>query len=338
MSQNGAEVWQVQLNKFNHIANKAIESYSFLTASTIQLLNYSENATYLVKKPMPEKKYILRVCRPNYHTKAEIESEIAWLKSIHENSPLQVSLPVLGDNGEYIQKVSILDDPRDYYCSLFTFLEGDTPDETKESELIFQFENLGEITAQLHEHSMKNHKTFSAMNRLIWDYEAILGENPKWARWQDGLAITPEREQLFQKVSETIKRRLDRFGKDPTRFGLIHADLRLANLLVDGTDIKVIDFDDCGFGWYLFDLATSLSFIEHKDYVPALIKAWLKGYRKIRHLTTEEEQEIPTFIMMRRLMLISWIGSRENETAQQLGSEYTVQTDALAKEYLYSFE
>lgn len=338
MSMNGAEAWQAHVNKFNRVAAKAKESFSVLTSSAIQLLNYSENATYLATNEEKQEKYILRVCRPNYHTKSEIESEMAWIKSIHESSPIEVSLPIVGDNGEYIQQVKLEDDPQEYCCSLFTFLKGEAPDENKESELIRQFENLGEITAQLHEHSIKNHQTFSSFKRLTWDYETILGENPKWARWQDGLGMTPERKELFQRVSETIKHRLDKFGKGPTRFGLIHGDLRLANLLVDGEHIKVIDFDDCGFGWYLFDLGTSLSFIEHKHYVPSLIDAWLKGYRKVRHLSKEEEQEIPTFIMMRRLMLISWVGSRENETTKELGSEYTIQTDPLAKKYLQDFE
>ena len=42
--------------------------------------------------------------------------------------------------------------------------------------------------------------------------------------------------------------RLARYGTGPDRFGLTHADLRIANLLVDGDRTIVIDFDDCGLG------------------------------------------------------------------------------------------
>ena len=83
----------------------------------------------------------------------------------------------------------------------------------------------------------------------------LLGESPKWARWQDGLGITAERVELFVEVSKVIKSRLEDFGQDCNRFGLIHADLRHANLLVKDGEVKVIDFDDSGFGWYLYDLA-----------------------------------------------------------------------------------
>ena len=81
--------------------------------------------------------------------------------------------------------------------------------------------------------------------------------------------------------------------------------MRLANLLVDGSAVKVIDFDDCGFGWLLYDCATTVSFFEHKPEVPNLLGAWVRGYRKIRELPADEEAEIPTFIMLRRLVLLA---------------------------------
>ncbi|MBU8878301.1 phosphotransferase [Bacillus sp. FJAT-29790] len=335
MSHSAAELLKASLEKYNKIANYAISSYSFISLPTIELLSYSENAIYLVRDSVSSEKYILRVNRPGYHTKPEIESELYWLNAIDELSVINVSLPFLGDNSEFIQAIKLGNDK--YYCTLFTFLEGHAPDEDNESKLISQFENLGNITAQLHVMSENHSRRFDMITRLSWNVETILGEKPKWGRWQDGLAITPERAERFQKVAETIKNRLDRFGKEANQFGLIHADLRLANLIVEHDQIKVIDFDDCGFGWYLFDLAASLSFIEHKKYVPDLIQSWLKGYRKIRYLSKEEENEIPTFIMLRRLQLISWIGNRENETTQKMGGEFTIKTDSLAEKYLEKY-
>lgn len=333
LSNTSVDSLQRSLDKFNQIANVAIRLYPLLTKTTIQLLNYSENATYLIKKTVTGEKYILRVGRSGYHTKLEMESELKWLKSIDQDSSIHVSLPFLGGNGEYIQVVNHENEP--YYCTLFTFLEGVAPSEENESELISQFEKLGEITGQLHDHSINNGEKLNQIQRITWDFDTILGSKPKWGRWQDGMAITPERADLFSKVSEKIYSRLKKFGKEPNQFGLIHSDLRLANLLVEREQIKVIDFDDCGFGWYLYDLAASISFIEHKPYVPALITSWLKGYRQVRSLPEEVEFEIPTFILMRRLQLIAWIGSRDNETTRELGSRFTEDTDILAKRYLY---
>lgn len=338
MSKAGANTWENSVALFNEVSQQTIDLYKELANSTVKILDYSENATYLVEKPDVGEKYILRVCRPNYHTKEEIASEVHWLQSIDENTSIIVSRPILGLNNEYIQTVTLDNRPFEYYCVLFTFLDGEEPDVDDEDKLIKVFGEIGRTTAKIHNHVVNNWKEFEQIKRPIWNYETILGENPKWARWQDGLGITPERLELFERVSKVIKSRLEKFGKDCNRFGLIHADLRHANLLVKDGEVKVIDFDDSGFGWYLYDLAASLTFIEHRPYVPELIEEWLKDYRKVRALSEEEEKEIPTFIMMRRLQLIAWVGSRDNETAQELGSEYTEQTDELAKAYLKNFE
>jgi Ser/Thr protein kinase RdoA (MazF antagonist) len=51
-----------------------------------------------------------------------------------------------------------------------------------------------------------------------------------------------------------------------------------------------------------------------------------------------EEEEIPTFLMLRRLLLVAWVGSHsETELAQSLGVSYTRQTDALCSAYLRRF-
>ena len=43
---------------------------------------------------------------------------------------------------------------------------------------------------------------------------------------------------LFGRTVELIRQRLARYGDGPDRFGLIHCDLRLANLLMDETKSK----------------------------------------------------------------------------------------------------
>ena len=130
----------------------------------------------------------------------------------------------------------------------------------------------------------------------------------------------------------------DVFGKSPDRFGLVHCDMRLANLLVDGDLTKVIDFDDCGFSWFLYDCATAVSFFEHKPEVPGLLDAWVSGYRKVRDLPSEDVAEIPTFVMLRRLLLVAWIGSHsETELAQDMGVQYSADTVPLCEDYLSKF-
>ena len=48
-----------------------------------------------------------------------------------------------------------------------------------------------------------------------------------------------------------------------------------------GEHVRVIDFDDCGLSWFMYDFATTVSFIEDHPDVPALTQAWVDGYRSV---------------------------------------------------------
>ena len=174
--------------------------------------------------------------------------------------------------------------------------------------------------------------------RHTWDFETSLGERPHWGRWQDGMGMIGEAPETFGETVRLIERRLGRFGKTPDRFNLIHGDMRLANLLMDRGPIKVIDFDDCGFSWFLYDCATTVSFFEDDPGVPELLEAWVRGYRRAGTISAEEEGEIDTFVMLRRLLLVAWIGSHsETELARSMGVAYTQRTLPLCERYLSRF-
>jgi len=111
------------------------------------------------------------------------------------------------------------------------------------------------------------------------------------------------------------------------------ADAVDAHLLVDEPHLRIIDFDDCGFSWFVYDFATAVSFIEHEPVVPQLLRAWLAGYRKTVPLSPEDGTEIPTFVVLRRILLTAWLASHaETPAARQLGAAYTSGTVMLAQQ------
>ena len=58
--------------------------------------------------------------------------------------------------------------------------------------------------------------------------------------------------------------------------------------------------------------------------MPELVDSWLRGYRRLAEVSAEDEAEIWTFILFRRLLLVAWIGSHNAvEIARELGSGYT---------------
>jgi Ser/Thr protein kinase RdoA (MazF antagonist) len=175
--------------------------------------------------------------------------------------------------------------------------------------------------------------------RLVWDFDRSVGRNGNWGDWREGLGLDAERIAVLEKMSALIEQRLARFGQGPDRFGLIHADLRLANLLMTDGDTRVIDFDDAGLGWFLYDIATAVSFMEERPDLDDLLRAWIQGYRTEAPLLAEEEAEIPTLIMLRRLAIVAWIGSHsQTDLARKLGGSFAEGSVRLARKYIERFK
>lgn len=322
---------QQTLKDLQRVAEAAVALYELPAAPKATMINLSENATYRVDAG--GRKWALRVHREGYHSKRAIGSELAWLMALRQDGAVTTPKPVKGRDGEIIQSVT-LPGLAQRHAVLFDWETGAEPDE---SELLGPFVVLGAATARMHLHS-RGWTRPKDFERLTWDFDGAFGKVQHWGSWRDGMGLDAKKTTLFQHAVDLIEKRLQAFGKGHERFGLIHCDMRLANLLIDGQETKVIDFDDCGFSWYLYDCATALSFIEHRPDVPQLIEAWVKGYRTVAALSAEDEHEIPTFVLFRRLLLVAWIGSHaETDLAKSMGVPYTQDTVALCERYLRDF-
>ncbi|MDE0307327.1 MAG: phosphotransferase [Albidovulum sp.] len=316
------------------LANNSLELWDVPNGSRARLINVSENSTYLVEGP-DEFKSILRVHREDYHTERAIYCELEWSQALGEAGEVLTPGYMIGKDGKAVQSGIVDPLPGPRFMVMFEFARGHEPDESQ--DLKAPFEELGEIAARTHVHSI-SWKRPEPFERLTWDLDAIFGSDPTWGYWRDAPNVTPEISKLLQKLESTVVDRLTKFGKGQDRYGLIHADMRLANLLIEGDRTWLIDFDDCGWGWYLYDFATGISFIEDHPQIPELKSAWVKGYRKARPLPEAEESEIDSFVMLRRLALLAWIGSHiEAPEPQELAPRFADVTAELAEAYLSQF-
>ncbi len=280
---------------------------------------------------------ILRVHRHGYHDGAEIASELDWLEALREDADVATPHVIPSLSGDRVLALSEEGrrDPR--LVVHFEFLPGTEPQEDG-PDLPASFEMLGAITARMHGHVQRWQRPAGlpalrvGLRRRVRGGRAVGPVAGRYGR-RPGRARDARTTRCRARST-----RLDRFGSGPDRYGLIHADLRLANLLEHDGDVAVIDFDDCGWGWYLYDFGTAVSFFEHDPRVPELADAWTRGYRSVRDLSAEDEAEIPTFVMMRRLLLVAWIGSHAGtDLAQDMGEEFTATSCELAEDYLGRF-
>lgn len=299
----------------------------------IRLLCVSENATFLATDPSFDSKLVYRVYRPGYNSLDEIYSELNWIDSIQETQIISTPAIVRTQSGSLLSQFE--HDGETRHVVAFGYIEGEEADES--DDLVAGFNELGIITAKLHNHAKQWRKP-NNFTRKVWNFETTLGNAPHWGDWRDALVFHKEGRILLQTCSDKLARKLRIYGINDGNFGLIHADLRLANLLITENHITAIDFDDCGFGWYMYDFAAAISFIETSPNVPELQEAWLAGYQSINKLDQADIEILPTLIMLRRMLLTAWIaGHRETPTAIELGPGYTDQTLELAEIFLRNY-
>ncbi|MGR3802881.1 phosphotransferase enzyme family protein [Marinibacterium profundimaris] len=297
----------------------------------VELLTLSENATFLARDPAAAEPVVLRVHRPAYHTRAEIESELAWIEALRAAGTVETPEPLRIRDGGHV--AAFEDGEQTRHVVGFRFMSGAEPD--ADARLVPGFEMLGAISARLHG-QVRGWTPPQGFVRKTWNWETAFGPDPLWGDWRAALGLDAEGKALLERLAGRLRTNLAAYGAGPDRFGLVHADLRLANLLADGDRLGVIDFDDCGFSWFAYDFAAAISFLETEPYIPDLQAAWLKGYRSVAPFGAEHEAMLPTFILFRRLLLTAWIASHaETETAAWAGHErFTQGTLDLAEGYL----
>ena len=311
--------------------------YDFSGDTEVALLSESENKVFLVSDPAQAEKFVIRVNsgRLSYHTAPSIASELMWMMALERDTDIAVPRVMRAKDGSLVQTIAAPDLDKPRHAAVYSFLSGVEPPEDR---LIPGFEQLGEISARMHSHA-KDWAPPADFKRHAWLPDAILDDRLNWSPWQKGVGVEGETLSLLSRTDAVVRKRLSGLANDRDRFGLIHADLRLANLLVDGGRTAIIDFDDCGHGWYLFDLAAALSFLEERSDVPDLIASWLQGYRRVAEMPADVEAELPTLIMLRRLQLMGWVGYQQQHLAfaRDIGPQFTVDSCRLADDYLTRF-
>ncbi|BCJ89932.1 aminoglycoside phosphotransferase [Terrihabitans soli] len=318
------------LKRLENGLRAALPNWGLPTDAPVSLLTISENATFLAEDEARGRRMILRVHRPDYHSEAEILSELAWISAMREAGVVETPRPIAAKDGTLL--CSFADEGTVRYIVAFDFMPGKEP--AAEDDLVKWYGRLGGINARLHAHS-RSWQRPAGFARKIWNFDTTIGKSAYWGDWREALGLEPQGRAILERTEKLLEKETAAFGMDADKFGLIHCDMRPANLLVDGDRLGVIDFDDCGLSWFAYDFAAAVSFQEAEPYLDEVKAAWIDGYRSVAPLSAEEEAALPMFLMLRRMQLTAWIASHaETPTAQSMGVPYTDGTVALAEKYL----
>ncbi|MFW9961780.1 MAG: phosphotransferase enzyme family protein [Candidatus Thorarchaeota archaeon] len=276
------------LRRLRKLAEMALASYE-LEGADLKFINYSGNGLYQVRIPkerfIAPGKYALRLHQPDYMKPEHICSEMEWLSALH-NAGIQAPMPKRNLTGDWLTVTEgDFSVPQQRNCTLIGWTEGQILGEKVRPK---HFRSLGRLIGRLHEHSRK-WKPPKGFARPHWNWDGLYGEGFSYgAPAADAREAIPKVHQTaFNRVLDILREVSETLGRGKDVYGLIHADLGLAeNVAFLGGEAKPFDFDDCGFGYWVFDIAVPLSqhFIDTGDRSKETYDSLKSGYEETSSL------------------------------------------------------
>jgi Ser/Thr protein kinase RdoA (MazF antagonist) len=175
-------------------------------------------------------------------------------------------------------------------------------------------EDVGEFMARLHTHS----ETFQppeGFSRPRWDVEGLLGAAVGLDANRAFSALSAEQREVIERMAAVVRRAHEQLGEGHDVFGMIHGDLHQGNYLFHKGEVRAIDFDFCGWGHYAYDIGVCFSAGQRHLEYPALRQAFLRGYKRQRALSSEEEALLDTFAAAFRMGHAMWLAARLDDPA-----------------------
>ncbi|MBE1525147.1 Ser/Thr protein kinase RdoA (MazF antagonist) [Nesterenkonia lutea] len=294
------------------LSRQIISAWGLDPARTVlSLIAVSENATFRIE--VDGAPYaVLRVHRPSYVDSLQIRSELQWVQALGEEIDVSVPEVVPLTDGSLVHtfqrgaQEGAAPEEEPWHVVAFAFVQGAVlediigalPDPASYYRLI------GEATAKFHQHADSWQRPVG-FDRFQWRLEDMLWDSSRWGDWR-AAEMSPQQQQTLESAEAAAVQHLNGLQPGDQGWGLIHADLRPSNIMMHEDSLTVIDFDDCGYGWYLYDFAAALSFIEHEPYTPQIAREWLAGYQGVRSLSARDLRHACALSMVRRLTMLGW--------------------------------
>ncbi len=272
----------------------------------VRFLKDRENAVYEVMLPGGTRA-ALRLHRPGYQTPRAIRSELWWMQAL-ARAGLPVPLPVETVAGD------LLHDAGPRVATVIGWIDGtplgeaDVPLGGSPADKRARFRAIGGLLARMHD-ATDALDLPDWFERPRWDSDGLLGEAPLWGRFWDSPALTHDEQSLVLRARDAARDKLRQFAVDGD-FGLIHADVLRENVLFSGETVSIIDFDDCGHGFRIYDFATLASQNQDEPDYDALMAAAVAGYRARRGLPDRDVALLPLFVLLRRCASMGWVVDR----------------------------
>ena len=293
----------------------------------MRLLRHEHNTTFRVDTN--DSTFVLRIHRPGVHGPNTIGSETAWLRALVRDTHLGVPEPVVALDGSTVVVVPPVEGTEPQPAVLFRWQDGSFVGKRITPRHLRQ---VGALMAGLQRHAAQwarseefvrprvDTLTTAAKKHSIAHNDSASGPRPTPDDAQATIALVDELRSVsdaavVDRALQIVWATMSELARQPRMAGLIHADLHLENVLFHRGVARAIDFDDCGWGPYLYDLAVTLWELEGRDRYPEFRDALLDEYSRHLALPPSAETHLNALFILRKIQILVWILESRNHAS-----------------------
>ncbi|MCA9940477.1 MAG: phosphotransferase [Anaerolineales bacterium] len=290
---------QGKIRRLYQLAWLALEAYG-LNVSAVRLLTNDYNTIFRVDA-RDGQRYALRINKPGTRTALQIQSEMAWLMALRQDTDLLVPAPLMTTAGAWVVTLDPPDMLEARHCAAFAWLEGRIIGNHLSRMTLYK---AGMLMAQLHNHADRfSPPPVFCDTRLdqVWPFGKPHGVE------EDVDVFPPRLRRLVQQAATRVERLMDELYADPMGLRFLHLDLHTGNIVQHQGRLGVLDFDDSRWAYGVQDIGIALYYLlDDPDYV-ALRRSFLQGYAQVRPLPEMYPGQLDSAIMARQLDLLSFV-------------------------------
>ncbi len=326
-----------QIAGLARLAERALPRWP-LGEAKVTPVAYRENMTFRVDGS-DGARFALRIHQASYRTDAEIRSELAFMEALRARGVATPEVVPASDGSPFVVVESEgVPEPRQ--VDLFEWIDGRElratagagPVDTEALASVYR--EVGRQAAAI-ANAAEDWERPPEFSRPAWDAEGIFGEDAHLGDFRTLAGTTPQQRTLLDRLAERLREDLEAFGRGPDRFRLSHGDFLAENIMVCDDGVRLIDFDDCGDGWVLFDFATALFDLLGTSAFEPCLAAMVEGFRERRSLPDEHLARVPAFLLARVLSYLGWSATRSHlEKAKQIAPMLLAAVEGFAPAYL----
>jgi Ser/Thr protein kinase RdoA (MazF antagonist) len=301
-----------QIHGIELFAEEILSHYPIEVIS-VKSINFEYNATLKIEAK-DGRLFALRINTNSPRTPENLIAEIAWVRSLAQEGNVLVPEPIENNEGSFYTSIFHEPSQRTLHCVLYSWLYGG---ELGDEPTVEQMHALGATMAQMHlsskDFSCPEGSALPSFIDPLWETDDFLLSAKS--------VLDSHSRELISQALDVIRSEIQKLFSQ-TQPQIIHADLHGWNVMWNDGKVAVFDFDDCGIGLPIQDLATAIYYLDTPEQDAAL-KA---GYSSIAPLPSFTQREMDTLLLQRRIILLNYLYETSHVEHRSEIPQYQVET------------